>query len=198
VDLYLSLDQDLHRTHRSRNSSPFNWIPTRLTPCRILDRFQIIFLVSLRTNIALAIVFFGVSIGVFCLGGMYFKLAAATANGTSTASAVALSKVRLLPILETFSIQGALATHAINILSSILLLLSLHNFHFISISYTTSPSSSILNLVLSIQAGGAFLFISACSGFYLVIVQLSEAVEMPFKLPVGELGRFWVSRKKKL
>lgn len=46
------------------------------------------------------------------------------------------------------------------------------------------------------QAGGAFLFISACSGFYLVVVQISESVDMPFTLPVGDLAPLWPKKKK--
>jgi len=100
--------------------------------------FTIIFLISLRTNLLLVIVFFGVSVGVFLLGAMYFSLANATLHSTSVSKAVALSK-----------------------------------------------------------AGGAFLCISAIAGFYLVIVQLCEAVEMPFSLPVGELTRVWTPKKRR-
>ncbi|GAA5916118.1 hypothetical protein JCM6882_003941 [Rhodosporidiobolus microsporus] len=46
------------------------------------------------------------------------------------------------------------------------------------------------------KGGGAFLFISACSGFYLVLVQIFEAVDMPFTLPVGDLTRFWPKKKR--
>ncbi|GAA5828753.1 hypothetical protein JCM11251_005860 [Rhodosporidiobolus azoricus] len=46
------------------------------------------------------------------------------------------------------------------------------------------------------KGGGAFLFISACSGFYLVLVQIFEAVDMPFELPVGDLTRFWPKKKR--
>ncbi|KAL8281142.1 hypothetical protein RQP46_006500 [Phenoliferia psychrophenolica] len=100
--------------------------------------FTIIFIASLRTNFCLAIVFFGVMMGVWCLAGMYVQLAAvAGATGAGSATmAVALSK-----------------------------------------------------------AGGAFLFLSACSGFYLVCVQLFESVDFPFTLPVGDLSRFWPKKK---
>ncbi|ORY64617.1 GPR1/FUN34/yaaH family-domain-containing protein [Leucosporidium creatinivorum] len=46
------------------------------------------------------------------------------------------------------------------------------------------------------KAGGAFLFLSACSGFYLVVVQISESVDMPFTLPVGDLAPLWPKKKK--
>lgn len=38
--------------------------------------------------------------------------------------------------------------------------------------------------------------ISACSGFYLVFVQMNESVGFPFTLPVGDLTRFWPQKKK--
>ncbi|GAA5894657.1 hypothetical protein JCM5296_002921 [Sporobolomyces johnsonii] len=44
--------------------------------------------------------------------------------------------------------------------------------------------------------GGAFLFISSCSGFYLVLVQIFESVDMPFILPVGDLTRHWPKKKR--
>ncbi|GAA5966527.1 hypothetical protein JCM21900_003561, partial [Sporobolomyces salmonicolor] len=44
--------------------------------------------------------------------------------------------------------------------------------------------------------GGAFLFISSCSGFYLVVVQIFESVDMPFVLPVGDLARHWPKKKR--
>ncbi|KAM0753049.1 hypothetical protein T439DRAFT_378786 [Meredithblackwellia eburnea MCA 4105] len=100
--------------------------------------FFIIFLASLRTNAALVVVFFGVIMGVWCLGGMYLELAtiAQAASKGSMSKAVALSK-----------------------------------------------------------AGGAFLFVSASSGFYLVIVQLFESVDFPISLPVGDLSGLWPKKK---
>jgi hypothetical protein len=46
------------------------------------------------------------------------------------------------------------------------------------------------------KGGGAFLFISACSGFYLVLVQMFESVDMPFKLPVGDVSKYWPKKKR--
>lgn len=34
-------------------------------------------------------------------------------------------------------------------------------------------------------------------GFYLLIVQLFEALDFPFHLPVGDLGTLWETCKKK-
>lgn len=94
--------------------------------------FTIIFIASLRTNLALAVVFFGVAMGVFLLGAMYFTLARVELGGGGASLALALSK-----------------------------------------------------------SGGAFLFLSASSGFYLVLVQLLESVDWPWVLPVCELDSVW-------
>lgn len=64
-----------------------------------------------------------------------------------------------------------------------------------------SPTAVILSQLLesdspsSSQAGGAFLFVSASSGFYLVVVQLFESVDMPFTLPVGDMSGLWPKKK---
>jgi len=100
--------------------------------------FFIIFLASLRTNVALVVVFFGVIMGVWLLAGMYLQLA--------------------------------------------------------SLASVPASGSASMALALS-RGGGAFLFVSACSGFYLVLVQLCESVEMPFYLPVGELAPYWPKKK---
>ncbi|GAA6001533.1 hypothetical protein JCM10207_006711 [Rhodosporidiobolus poonsookiae] len=100
--------------------------------------FTCIWLASLRTNIALVVVFFGVIMGVWFLAGAYIEMAKLVGQGLTTSS-----------------------THR----------------------------------ALS-KTGGAFLFISACSGFYLVLVQVFEAVDMPFALPVGDLSRFWPKKKR--
>ncbi|CED84328.1 GPR1/FUN34/yaaH [Phaffia rhodozyma] len=100
--------------------------------------FTIFFFISLKTNVALVVVLGGVSIGVFCLGGMYFALARNAAGHGGLGLARSCSK-----------------------------------------------------------AGGAFLFISALSGFYLALSQLSASVEMPFTLPAGDLGRVWAPKKKR-
>ncbi|KAK4703235.1 uncharacterized protein P7C70_g2982, partial [Phenoliferia sp. Uapishka_3] len=100
--------------------------------------FTIIFIASLRTNICLVIVFFGVIMGVWLLAGMYLQLA--------------------------------------------------------SVAQAAGQGSASMAVKLS-QAGGAFLFLSACSGFYLVVVQLFESVDMPFKLPVGNMAGLWPKKK---
>jgi len=39
---------------------------------------------------------------------------------------------------------------------------------------------------------GASLFVASLLGFYLLIVQLFEAMGFPFYLPVGDLAKLWV------
>ncbi|GAA5854335.1 hypothetical protein JCM8547_001785 [Rhodosporidiobolus lusitaniae] len=46
------------------------------------------------------------------------------------------------------------------------------------------------------KGGGAFLFISAVAGFYLVVLQMFESVDFPFVLPVGDLSHFWPKKKR--
>lgn len=41
------------------------------------------------------------------------------------------------------------------------------------------------------QGAGASLFVASLLGFYLLIVQLFEAMGFPFHLPVGDLGALW-------
>jgi hypothetical protein len=56
---------------------------------------------------------------------------------------------------------------------------------------TTSSTLTALQ-----KAGGAFLFFSSICGFYLTTLQMMEAVDMPFTLPVGDLARFWPKKKR--
>ncbi|CAI7580300.1 unnamed protein product [Penicillium pancosmium] len=48
-----------------------------------------------------------------------------------------------------------------------------------------------------VKGAGASLFVASLLGFYLLIVQLFEALGFPFHLPVGDLGILWESRKNK-
>lgn len=50
--------------------------------------------------------------------------------------------------------------------------------------------------VSSSQGAGASLFVASLFGFYLLIVQLFEALEFPFRLPVGDLGALWVQKQQ--
>ncbi|OGM46599.1 protein alcS [Aspergillus bombycis] len=43
-----------------------------------------------------------------------------------------------------------------------------------------------------IVGAGAALFVASLLGFYLLVVQLFEALGFPVNLPVGDLSRFWV------
>ncbi|KAJ5098362.1 hypothetical protein N7532_005363 [Penicillium argentinense] len=42
-----------------------------------------------------------------------------------------------------------------------------------------------------VKGAGASLFVASLLGFYLLIVQLFEALEFPFQLPVGDLAVLW-------
>ncbi|KAB8266407.1 Protein alcS, partial [Aspergillus minisclerotigenes] len=42
-----------------------------------------------------------------------------------------------------------------------------------------------------VVGAGAALFVASLLGFYLLVVQLFEALEFPVNLPVGDLSRFW-------
>lgn len=46
-----------------------------------------------------------------------------------------------------------------------------------------------------IKGGGAALFVASLLGFYLLVVQLFEALEFPFRLPVGDLGALWTHKQ---
>ncbi|CAI7675205.1 unnamed protein product [Penicillium manginii] len=48
-----------------------------------------------------------------------------------------------------------------------------------------------------VKGAGASLFVASLLGFYLLIVQLFEALDFPFHLPVGDLGTLWETCKKK-
>ncbi|KAJ5211574.1 uncharacterized protein N7498_003220 [Penicillium cinerascens] len=49
-----------------------------------------------------------------------------------------------------------------------------------------------------VKGAGASLFVASLCGFYLLIVQLFEAMGFPFHLPVGDLAALWVRNQKKL
>lgn len=42
-----------------------------------------------------------------------------------------------------------------------------------------------------LKGAGAALFVASLLGFYLLIVQLFEAMGFPFHLPIGDLGMLW-------
>ncbi|OKL61277.1 Protein alcS [Talaromyces atroroseus] len=46
-----------------------------------------------------------------------------------------------------------------------------------------------------VKGSGASLFVASLLGFYLLIVQLFEALEFPFQLPVGDLGPLWTRKQ---
>lgn len=46
-----------------------------------------------------------------------------------------------------------------------------------------------------VKGAGASLFVASLLGFYLLIVQLFEALGFPFHLPVGDLAVLWTHRK---
>lgn len=46
------------------------------------------------------------------------------------------------------------------------------------------------------QGGGASLFVTSLLGWYLLLVQLLDAVGIQAKLPVGDFSRLWESKKK--
>ncbi|OQV11304.1 hypothetical protein CLAIMM_15160 [Cladophialophora immunda] len=47
-----------------------------------------------------------------------------------------------------------------------------------------------------IVGGGASLFVTSILGWYLLMVQLFDTVNLPIKLPVGDLSRFWEKRRR--
>lgn len=47
------------------------------------------------------------------------------------------------------------------------------------------------NSIFRFKGAGASLFVASLLGFYLLIVQLFEALGFPFHLPVGDLGVLW-------
>lgn len=47
------------------------------------------------------------------------------------------------------------------------------------------------------QGAGASLFVASLLGFYLLIVQLFEAMGFPFHLPVGDLAVLWTCKRDK-
>jgi hypothetical protein len=59
----------------------------------------------------------------------------------------------------------------------------------------TEPGGSAARALHLSKGGGAFLFISACAGWYLVFIQLTESVDWPVRFPVGDLSRFWPKKK---
>ncbi|KAJ5291915.1 hypothetical protein N7478_001166 [Penicillium angulare] len=48
-----------------------------------------------------------------------------------------------------------------------------------------------------VKGAGAALFVASLLGFYLLIVQLFEALEFPFHLPVGDLAVMWKRKQYK-
>lgn len=60
-----------------------------------------------------------------------------------------------------------------------------------------SEKGRLQDLIRCSKGAGASLFVASLLGFYLLIVQLFDALAFPFNLPVGDLGNLWVPALKK-
>ncbi|CEQ39618.1 SPOSA6832_01162, partial [Sporobolomyces salmonicolor] len=117
--------------------------------------------------------------GVF--GGFYFSYAAI--------------------LTPAFGVAAAFANDAAGLNNALAIFLFVFNgFSAFICIFLASLRTNICLVVLFfgvvMGGGGAFLFISSCSGFYLVLVQIFESVDMPFVLPVGDLARHWPKKKR--
>ncbi|KAJ5154701.1 uncharacterized protein N7500_010140, partial [Penicillium coprophilum] len=64
-------------------------------------------------------------------------------------------------------------------------------FLLLSSAYWLLGEGSAATRDRCVKGAGASLFVSSLLGFYLLVVQLFEALEFLLHLPVGDLGLLW-------
>jgi len=78
-----------------------------------------------------------------------------------------------------------------NIVYTLIFLTLLVVFLLLSSAYWLLAEGNSAGGSRCVKGAGASLFVASLLGFYLLIVQLFEAMEFPFQLPVGDLGVLW-------
>ncbi|KAF7596802.1 hypothetical protein BBP40_012401 [Aspergillus hancockii] len=98
-----------------------------------------------------------------------------------------------MAILVTIYMICATRTNAVYVLIFAALILV---FVFLAAGYwRLADADAVVGNRLIVGAGAA-LFVASLLGFYLLIVQLFEALGFPFHLPVGDLSGYWESQKE--
>ncbi|KAJ7481915.1 GPR1/FUN34/yaaH family-domain-containing protein [Mycena latifolia] len=69
-------------------------------------------------------------------------------------------------------------------------------FSFLAAGYRQAGLGNPTRALIFLKTAGAFGFANIVGGWYLAAALLFEAVEMPFKLPVGDLSRVLKKRRK--
>ncbi|KAJ5475733.1 hypothetical protein N7475_001462 [Penicillium sp. IBT 31633x] len=82
-----------------------------------------------------------------------------------------------------------------NIVYTLIFLSLLVVFLLLSSAYWSLAGGKTTSGNRCVKGAGAALFFASLLGFYLLIVQLFEAMEFPFHLPVGDLGILWARFK---
>ncbi|CEJ59434.1 Putative GPR1/FUN34/YaaH-class plasma membrane protein [Penicillium brasilianum] len=78
-----------------------------------------------------------------------------------------------------------------NIVYTLIFLTLLVVFLLLSSAYWLLAEGSLSAGNKCVKGAGASLFVASLLGFYLLIVQLFEALGFPFRLPVGDLAALW-------
>ncbi|KUL87763.1 hypothetical protein ZTR_03161 [Talaromyces verruculosus] len=83
-----------------------------------------------------------------------------------------------------------------NIVYTLIFLSLIVVFLLLTAGYWQSAEGNTATGGRCIVGAGASLFVASLFGFYLLIVQLFEALDFPFRLPVGDLGAVWTRKQE--
>jgi len=141
------------------------------------------------------------------IGGFWFAFAATMIPAFNAAAPYSSSTTNTVAGLSSASFMNTYAflfiTMAVlmlifmvcatrtNLVYTLIFLSLLLVFLLLSSAYWTLGEGSAAVGARCVKGAGAALFVASLLGFYLLIVQLFEAMGFPFQLPVGDLGMLW-------
>ncbi|OQD86324.1 hypothetical protein PENANT_c008G03699 [Penicillium antarcticum] len=120
----------------------------------------------------------------------YSSTAKDTAAGLSSAGFLNTYAFLFITMAVLMLIFMICATRT-NIVYTLIFLSLMIVFLLLSSAYWLLGEGSAATGDRCVKGAGASLFVASLLGFYLLIVQLFEALDFPFHLPVGDLGVLW-------
>ncbi|KAJ5896100.1 uncharacterized protein N7473_005499 [Penicillium subrubescens] len=150
----------------------------------------------------------------FLIGGFWFAFAATMIPAFNAAAPYSASTTDTVAGLSSAGFMNTYAflfiTMAVlmlifmicatrtNVVYTLIFLTLLVVFLLLSSAYWLLAEGNSAGGNKCVKGAGASLFVASLLGFYLLIVQLFEAMEFPFQLPVGDLGALWGRSMQKL
>ncbi|KAJ5587837.1 uncharacterized protein N7459_003602 [Penicillium hispanicum] len=124
------------------------------------------------------------------IGGFWFAFAATMIPAFNAAAFLFITMAVLMFIFMICATRTNLV-YTLIFLSLLMVFLMLSSAYWrLGLGDTTVGDRCVIG-------AGASLFVASLLGFYLLIVQLFDALGFPFNLPVGDLGQLWVRGQRK-